>query len=460
MQREEFIMLRRKVYDRLLRWKSERQGKTAVLLKGARRVGKSTLVEAFGKNEYASYLIIDFFQAPAEVKTYFEDYRADFDTLFLYLQAFYGVDLVKRKSLVVFDEVQMFPQARGLIKYLVADGRYDYIETGSLLSIRQNVEGIIIPSEEEAVSLGPLDFEEFLWAMGEEKLATLIRRQFEALQPLPDGLHRRAAGLLREYLLVGGMPRPAAAYVEQRKFAPVDEEKRRILELYRNDVARFAKGCEYKVVSVLNNVAGQLSKREKKFTLASMGKNARMRGYEEAFFWLSDARIANVCYASNDLGMGLSLNMERSSLKCYMADTGLLVTLAFADGDVTDKGVYRSILRGNIGVNEGMLVENVIAQMLVAAGHRLFFYSQSGKGKKENRMEIDFLVTRPYANAAGKPRVSPIEVKSPRQYGTTSLDRFKEKFGRRVGTQYVLHPKQMQIEEDRVCLPLYMGWCL
>lgn len=438
----------------------ERQGKTAVLLKGARRVGKSTLVEAFGKNEYASCLIIDFFQVPAEVKAYFEDYRTDFDTLFLYLQAFYGVDLMKRKSLVVFDEVQMFPQARGLIKYLVADGRYDYIETGSLLSIRQNVEGIIIPSEEEAVGLGPLDFEEFLWAMGEEKLATLIRRQFEALQPLPDGLHRRAAGLLREYLLVGGMPRPAAAYVEQRKFAPVDEEKRRILELYRNDVARFAKGCEYKVVSVLNNVAGQLSKREKKFTLASMGKNARMRGYEEAFFWLSDARIANVCYASNDLGMGLSLNMERSSLKCYMADTGLLVTLAFADGDVTDKGVYRSILRGNIGVNEGMLVENVIAQMLVAAGHRLFFYSQSGKGKKENRMEIDFLVTRPYANAAGKPRVSPIEVKSPRQYGTTSLDRFKEKFGRRVGTQYVLHPKQMQIEGDRMCLPLYMGWCL
>ncbi len=453
-------MLRRKVYNRLLRWKSERQGKTAVLLKGARRVGKSTLVEAFGKNEYASCLIIDFFQAPAEVKAYFEDYRTDFDTLFLYLQAFYGVDLVKRKSLVVFDEVQMFPQARGLIKYLVADGRYDYIETGSLLSIRQNVEGIIIPSEEEAVSLGPLDFEEFLWAMGEEKLATLIRRQFEALQPLPDGLHRRAAGLLREYLLVGGMPRPAATYVEQRKFAPVDEEKRRILELYRNDVARFAKGYEYKVVSVLNNVAGQLSKREKKFTLASMGKNARMRGYEEAFFWLSDARIANVCYASNDLGVGLSLNMERSSLKCYMADTGLLVTLAFADGDVTDKGVYRSILRGNIGVNEGMLVENVIAQMLVAAGHRLFFYSQSGKEKKENRMEIDFLVTRPYTNAAGKPRVSPIEVKSPRQYGTTSLDRFKEKFGRRVGTQYVLHPKQMQIEGDRVCLPLYMGWCL
>lgn len=453
-------MLRRKAYDRLLRWKEERQGATAILLEGARRVGKSTLVEEFGRREYASCLVIDFFQAPDEVKGYFEDYRTDFDTLFLYLEAFYGVDLVRRDSLVVFDEVQMYPPARGLIKYLVADGRYDYIETGSLLSIKQNVQDIVIPSEEEAVRLDPLDFDEFLWAMGEENLATLILRQFEALKPLPDGLHRRAAGLLREYLLVGGMPRPVAVYVEQRKFAPVDAEKRQILSLYRNDVARFAHGYEHKVASVLDNIPGQLSKHEKRFSLASMGKSARMRGYEEAFFWLADARIANICYASNDPSVGLSLNADNSSLKCYMADTGLLVTLAFADGDSTDEGVYRSVLRGDIGVNEGMLVENVVAQMLVAGGHRLFFYSQSGKRKGEERMEIDFLITRPYANAAGKPRVSPIEVKSPRQYGTTSLDRFKERFGKRVGTQYVLHPKQMRFEDDRVYLPLYMGFCL
>jgi predicted AAA+ superfamily ATPase len=261
-------------------------------------------------------------------------------------------------------------------------------------------------------------------------------------------------------MLVGGMPKVVATYIEERDFSVVDQEKRQILTLYRNDVARFARGYKFKVVSVLDNIPGQLSKREKKFTLASLDKNARMRDYEEAFFWLEDARISNLCYASTDPIVGLSLNKEYRSLKSYMADTGLLVTLAFADKDTTAETVYRSILRGNIGMNEGMLVENLVAQMLVAAGHKLFFYSQSGHKEGEERMEIDFLITRPYTDAAGKPRISPIEVKSPRQYGTTSLDRFKNKFGKRIGTQYVLHPKQMKIENDRVYLPLYMCWCL
>lgn len=453
-------MLKRKAYDRLVKWKKEQNGKTALLIEGARRVGKSTLVETFGRNEYASYLIIDFFQAPHEVKSYFEDYRTDFDTLFLYLSTYYGVELHERDTLIVFDEVQMYPAARGLIKYLVADGRYDYIETGSLLSIKQKVEDIIIPSEEEAVELNPLDFEEFLWGMGEARLADLIRRQFKDLTPLPDGLHRRALGLLREYMLVGGMPEPVRIYVEQREFAPVDAVKRRIIDLYRNDVARFAQGYEFKVVSVLDGIPGQLSKHEKKFTLSSIDKSARMRSYEEAFFWLSDARIANICFASTDPSVGLSLNREQSSLKCYMADTGLLVSLAFTDNARTDETVYRAVLRGGIGINEGMLTENVVAQMLKANGHRLFFYSQSGKRKNEERMEIDFLIVCPYADAAMKPRVCPIEVKSPREYGTKSLDRFKKRFDRRVGTQYVLHPKQLKIEGERLYLPLYMGFCL
>ncbi len=453
-------MLTRKAYDELVEWKQRSKGKTALLVEGARRVGKSTLVEEFGKNEYRSYLLIDFFQAPGEVRGYFEDYRADFDTLFLYLSAYYKVDLHERESLIIFDEVQMFPEARGLIKYLVADGRYDYIETGSLLSIKQNVKGIVIPSEEESLELGPLDFEEFLWGMGEQSLASLIRKHFDSRMPLPDGLHRRASGLLREYMLVGGMPEPVSIYVEQRKFAPVDAAKRRIIDLYRNDVARFSHGYEFKVVSVLDGIPGQLSKHEKKYTLSSLGKNARMRTYEEAFFWLADARIANICYAASDPSVGLSLSMEQTSLKCYMADTGLLVTLAFADGSATDGDVYRSILRGDIGINEGMLTENVVAQMLRANGHKLFFYSQSGRRGGEARMEIDFLIVRPYPDAAMKPRVCPVEVKSPRQYGTTSLDRFKEKFERRIGTQYVLHPKQLKIEGDRTYLPLYMGFCL
>ncbi len=453
-------MLQRKAYRQLVAWKNESKGKTALLLEGARRVGKSTLVQEFGRNEYRSCLAIDFFQAPREVKGYFEDYRTDLDALFLYLSAYYGVELHERESLIVFDEVQMFPAARGLVKYLVADGRYDYIETGSLLSIRQNIEDIVIPSEEESLELEPLDFEEFLWGMGERQLAELIRKQFDGKTPLPDNLHRRALGLFREYMLVGGMPEPVSIYIDQRKFAPVDAAKRRILNLYRNDVARFARGYEFKVVSVLDGIPSQLSKHEKKYTLSSLNKNARSRTYEEAFFWLADARIANLCYAASDPAVGLSLSREQTALKCYMADTGLLVTLAFADGQETNEDVYRAVLRGDIGINEGMLTENVVAQMLRANGHRLFFYSQSGKKQGEARMEIDFLVVRPYADAAMKPRVCPIEVKSPRQYGTTSLDRFKEKFGKRIGTQYVLHPKQMKAEGDRLYVPLYMGFCL
>ena len=453
-------MLRRKAYDDLLEWKRRSQGSTALLIEGARRVGKSTLACEFGANEYDTCLVIDFFQAPQEVRGYFSSLLSDLDTLFLYLSTFYGVELRERRSLVIFDEVQMCPAARGAIKYLVADGRFDYIETGSLLSIRQNVEGIVLPSEEEALQLNPLDFEEFLWAMGQGQLSDLIRSRFGALEPLPDALHRKAAGLLREYMLVGGMPKPVDVYASERRFGPVDAEKRRILALYRNDVARFARGYEFKVASVLDGIPGQLSKHEKKFRLSSLGVNARMRSYEEAFFWLADARIANICYAASDPSVGLSLSMEQTSLKCYMADTGLLVSLAFADDVLTDESVYRNVLRGDIGVNEGMLTENVVAQMLVAGGHKLFFYSQSGKAEGSERMEIDFLVKRPYANAAGKPRVSPVEVKSPRQYGTSSLDKFKRRFDKRIGTQYVLHPKQLKVDGDRAYLPLYMGFCL
>ena len=453
-------MLKRKAYEQLVEWKNRSRGASALLVEGARRVGKSTLVTDFGAKEYRSCLVIDFFQAPEEVRQYFQDNRNDFDTLFLLLSAYYRVPLFRRESLLVFDEIQAFPLARGLVKYLVEDGRYDYIETGSLLSIKQNVQGIVLPSEEETLRLEPLDFEEFCWAMGEEQLASLIRTCFEDKRPLPDNLHRRAMRLLREYMLVGGMPKPVSVYVDQRAFEPVDQEKRRILELYRNDVSRFARGYEFKVTSVLDGIPGQLSKHEKKFTLASLDKNARMREYEEAFFWLGDARVANICYAAADPSVGLALNMEQTSLKCYMADTGLLVTLAFSDNRKTNEEVYRAVLLDDIGINEGMLVENVVAQMLVASGHKLFFYSQSGKKAGKARMEIDFLVVQPYANAAGKPRVSPIEVKSPKQYGTTSLDRFREQFGKRVGTQYVLHPKQLRIETDREYLPLYMGFCL
>lgn len=454
------VILKRKAYDKLVEWKTRSAGKTALLVEGARRVGKSTLAREFGRNEYRSCLMIDFFQASEEVKRFFRDYSNDLDALFLYLSAYYAVDLHERESLVVFDEVQMFPFARGMVKYLVEDGRYDYIETRSLLSIRQNVRGIVIPSEEELLELNPFDFEEFLWAMGEMAISSLIRAHFEKLEPLPDSLHRKASSLFREYMLVGGMPDPVGLYVEHRRFDPVDRAKKQIIELYRNDVARFADSYEFKVVSVLDGIPGQLSKHEKKFALSSIAKSARMRAYEEAFFWLADARIANVCYASTDPSVGLGLSMEQSSLKCYMADTGLLVTLALSIGAVDGEDAYRAVLLGNVGLSEGMLAENVVAQALRANGHRLFFYSQSGRREGEDRMEIDFLIVRPYGNAAGKPRVCPVEVRSPRQYGTSSLDKFKKAFGKRIGAQYIAHPKQLRVEGERVYLPLYMSGCL
>ncbi len=453
-------MFKRKAYEKLVEWRRDRKGRTALLLEGARRVGKTTLAREFAEREYRTSIFIDFFSAPDAVRSYFEDYRDDVPRLLFFLSAYYDTDLYERDSLIVFDEVQCFPLARGLLKYLVEDGRYDYLETGSLLSIRQNVERIVIPSEEERVALDPMDFEEFMWAMGEGGIARLLRAHYGDLKAPDQGLHRKAMRLWREWLLVGGMPKAVDAYVRERSFEPVDFEKRAILDLYRNDVSRFAHGYESKVSAVFDEIPGQLSKHEKKFTLASLGKSARMRSYEEAFYWLQDARVANLCYRADDPSVGLALSKERTSLKCYMADTGLLVTHAFSDAGRVPERTYRSLLVDDIGINEGMLVENAIAQTLVSKGDRLFFYSQSGLEAGEERMEVDFLVARPFRDAALKPRVCPIEVKSPKQYGTTSLDRFKARFGKRVGDEYVLHPKPLSRLGGRKFVPLYMAHLL
>lgn len=256
-------MLKRKAYEKLLEWKQQQAGKTAVLIEGARRVGKSTLAKEFGLNEYKSCLVIDFFQAPDEVKQYFRDYSNDFDALFLYLSAYYSVELFDRESLVVFDEVQMFPFARGLVKYLVADGRYDYVETGSLLSIKQNIQDIVVPSEEQTLELAPFDFEEFLWAMGEKPLAQLIGSSFDSLKPLPDNLHRKASALFREYMLVGGMPEPVRIYTEQRKFQPVEQAKQQIIELLASSLLRYRQpeknGTANRLITVLASHSPRLS---------------------------------------------------------------------------------------------------------------------------------------------------------------------------------------------------------
>ena len=452
-------MLERKAYERLLKWKTDSAGKTALLIEGARRVGKSTLVREFGRQEYSSCVFIDFVEASDQVLELFSELRNDLDSFFLYLSAAMSTPLHERDTLIVFDEVQAFPKAREAIRQLVADGRYDYVETGSLVSIRENVRDIRIPSEERAMDLDPMDFEEFLWAMGERLLADVIRDSFEKKRPLPDSLHRKASRLFREYMLVGGMPQAVDEYVHSRDFSRVDAVKRDILALYRNDIAKHAGGARNRVTAVFDGIPGQLAKHEKKFTLASISKGARMREYEDAFFWLSDARITNDCFNSTDPSVGLGLSKDRTLVKCYMADTGLLVSHAFADRDSTSDGVYRDVLLGKVSINEGMIAENAVAQALRANGHRLFFLSQYDAVAKRS-LEVDFLVTEPYPDAAMKTRVSPVEVKSGDSYETRSLDKLRARYQKRIGTEYVIHPRQLRIEGARIYLPLYMAFCL
>ena len=453
-------MLERKAIQQMICWKEKSHGTEALLVEGARRVGKSFAVEAFAKREYETYILIDFANLPKDVQSIFDEQKNDLDTFFMLLSTYYRTTLYERRSLIIFDEVQRYPAAREMVKYLVADRRYDYIETGSLISIKKNVRGILIPSEERKLEMGPLDFEEFCWAMNEKNLADLIRASFKSLKPLPDALHKRASRLWREYLLVGGMPQAVSKYLEHRDFGQVDYVKRSILQLYSNDIGKFANGDASRVRAIFSQIPGQLSKHEKKFTLSSVSPNARFRDLDSAFFWLDDARIVNICSSSTDPSVGLGLYEDSRSFKCYIADTGLLVSQAFADRNETPNEIYKDILFDNLSINEGMLVENAIAQQLRANGHRLFFFSRYEKGNAPATMEIDFLIVREYDNAAMKARICPIEVKSTKHYGTSSLDKFRKQYGKRLGTEYVLHPKQIKVEGERVSIPLYMSMCL
>ena len=452
-------MFQRKLYESLRRWKEESNGSTALMVEGARRVGKSTLVEEFARNEYRSYVMIDWQKAPWAVRESFLRNMDDLDALFMDLSVYYGVRLYERETLFIFDEVQLFPFARGAVKHLVADGRYDFLETGSLISIRRNVEDILIPSEEESVSMFPMDFEEFLWAAGEERLAQAIRESFETRRALSPLLDNKAERLFREYMLVGGMPQAVERYLDTSDMGRVDRVKRQILRLYAQDVEKYGGTDRERVRRVFDEIPGQLSKHEKKFVLSDMDRNARSREYRDAFFWLDESYLINRCVNATDPHVGLTLHREDSSMKCYMGDTGLLVTQVFADRAYTSNELYRDVLFGKLEVNEGMLVENVVAQQLRSTGHRLFFYSRYSR-QAEDRMEIDFLLVGEYENAAIKARVSPVEVKSTKRYATVSLDKFKTKFDKRVGTQYVLHPRPLRVEGDRLYLPLYMAHCL
>lgn len=456
-------MFRRKAYNKLLDWKRESKGRSALLVEGARRVGKTTLVTEFAKAEYADFLYIDFSAAPKAVLDLFRDQREDVDTFLRMLQLSYGKRLARRDAVVIFDEVQRFPIAREYIKHLVADGRFDYIETGSLVSLRKNVADIVIPSEEDRVMLDPLDFEEYLWASGQELLAEEIRSAFSERRPLPDSIHARAMRLFNEYMLVGGMPQSVAAFVEEKDFSPCNRVKQRIINLYLEDIGKFGGHDARRARAVFQSIPGQLSAASKRFKFSSLASGARYEEYEPALDWLQDAHVANICRLCTDPSIGLRMTEETSSCKCYMADTGLLVTLAFADGpDSMD--VHRDIQFGRVSVNKGMLVENAIAQQLHASGHSLFYHTweEPGieRGARPRPREVDFLLAKGYSNAGGKLRLSPVEVKSSKSYSTVSLDDFSRRWGKRVGTQIVLHPKQFKAEGERLYLPLYMAFCV
>ena len=443
-------MLRRKLYDKLVDWKRESAGSTALLVEGARRVGKSCLVEQFGNAEYESTLLIDFSKAPDEIFDIFKHETYDLDFLFAKLSAFYGVALHPRESLVVFDEVQLCPWARQLIKHLVADGRYDYIETGSLITLRVNTEGILIPSEEERISMYPLDFEEFLWALGDDQSMEYVRTCFNREAPLGQAVHRKLLNVFRQYLLVGGMPKAVSVYAESKDFSRVDRTKRTILGLYREDVAKFAGKEASRVRAIFDQIPSQLSQHDKRFVLSSLEKNARSRAYEDAFMWLTEAMVVNPCYKSLDPCVGLALNADHARLKCYLNDTGLLVSQVFEGGSPGGDDLYRALLFDKLGINEGMFIENAVAQMLVASGHDLYFYANDDRASAENRMEIDFLVQ------CGK-RVSPIEVKSSVSRRHASLDKFKKKFGKRIGQSYVACSKDLERVGDVLYVPYYMA---
>ncbi|MBQ8471984.1 MAG: ATP-binding protein [Bacilli bacterium] len=450
--------MKRKIYDELVKWKEKSNGKTALLIDGARRVGKSYIVEEFARKNYKSYILLDFNKVPEDIKKLFDLYLDDLDNLFLYLETYYNVTLYNRDSLIIFDEVQLYPRARSAIKYLVADGRYDYIETGSLVSIRNNVDNILIPSEEQHLKMYPMDFEEFLWAMNNGNMMELIKKCFDTKKPLGESLHRKAMDCFRQYMIVGGMPQAVFEYVETKDFNKVDQIKRNILNLYRDDIKKHAGKYSLKVESIFDSIPSQLSRHEKKYRITSLDKDAKSRDYEHAFVWLNDAMIINYCFNTTEPSIGLSLNTDNSTLKCYMADTGLLISHSFSEKGLVSEEVYKKILFDKLEYNGGMIIENIVSQMLVANGHKLFFYSNSSRDNSLDRMEIDFLITK--SNITNRHNISPIEVKSGKNYTLVSLNKFRKKYQEQLGVAYIIHTGDLKEEDGVIYLPLYMTMLL
>ncbi|MBP5201943.1 ATP-binding protein [bacterium] len=446
------IVLKRKTYEELLKWKKEYAPEYALFLKGARRVGKTTIAEELGKNEYKSFITINFQATNDTVRDLFVNSLLDLDYFFNVIQLQYGKKLYKRESLIILDEIQLYPLARQALKTLLADGRYDYIETGSLAGIKKKTEAseILIPSEEYAVEMFPLDFEEFLWATGDEFTFPIIKSSYEKVKPLGN-LHKDIFRKFREYMCVGGMPQAVVKYIQTKDFEKVDFAKKEILALYRNDIKNQKEENGTYLGNILDNIPSELSKHEKSssFQLSHVDKNARYREYRSPLTWLSEAMIVNVARNVTDPSPALTLSMDDERFKCYLLDTGLLINLSFGDGTFMDNEFYKAILTDRLHINEGMFVENAVAQSLRSNGHKILFYVEyNEKGKPV--MEIDFLIRK-------SKKVVPVEVKSGREFAAKSLRNFKTKFSNRVSLQYVLYDGDVKRDNEVIFLPYYMA---
>ncbi len=452
------MILRRKIYDKLLAWKQKSNGKSALLIEGARRVGKTTVVTEFARNEYKSCIIIDFAHVEPSIIDVFEKHRANLNDFFMLLSIECNTRLYTRDSVIVFDEVQEYPIARELIKYLVADGRYDYIETGSLISVKENVANIVIPSEEHDLQMYPLDFEEFCFACNSDMLVDYIHNCFEQRIPLERGMHNKALHLFKQYLLTGGMPQAVVEFLDGNlDYAAADEAKREIINLYRKDIFKITQRYKSKVASIFDQIPGFLSKHEKRVILSDVVPGTTIDQYADTFFWLGNSMICNECFRADNPECGLAMNETRSSVKCYMGDTGLLVTRAMDENIISSNELYQKIYRGKLSLNQGMFFENAAAQMLVAKGYKLFFYTEYDEEKRRNRIEIDFLIPDRYN--IGK--ISPLEVKSGKKYTTKSFNTFRDKFKETIGTSYVINPENLSVTEDGIVhIPIYMTMCL
>ena len=439
-------MFKRKIYDTLLKWKKESDGQTAAMIEGARRIGKSTVAEEFAKKEYESYILIDFSIASKATKDLFEDI-SDLNYLFLQLQLQYKVDLKERKSVIIFDEVQKCPLARQAIKHLVKDHRYDYIETGSLISIKKNVKDIVIPSEERKIHMYPMDYEEFLWATGDNTSYSVIKKFFEMGKPLGQQTNRKLLRDFRLYMLVGGMPQAVEVYRNTNNFKRVDVVKRDILNLYEDDFVKI--DSTGRASMLFDAIPAQLNKNTCRYQVSHvLNRDVRANELLQLIAEMKDSGTVLVSYHANDPNVGMSATIDLAKFKMYICDTGLFTTLMFKDRDFTENEIYEKLLGDKLSANLGYLYENVVAQILTATGNELFYHTFMNPTSRHN-YEVDFLITR-------KNKICPLEVKSSGYKKHASLDYFCEKYAGRILKKYLVYTKDYAKDQDVICLPVYM----